>query len=379
VRISFFSSFPPKNCGVGQFCSDLIDGIKYNAPETVTDVYAVDNIPAGYQYPSIVKDHFYFQDKIQYSKIADEINKSASNLCVIQHEPGLFGGNNKEYIFEFIDKLTIPFVTVLHTIPVDETSETYLERKNHILNLNLKSKHFITMSQAGKQGLIKLGINPEKITVIIHGAPLMPPLSEKNKIRKELNLPDEFIITDFGLLNDKKGIEYLIDSIKLLVNKGVRKIKCLIIGVPLSPKHIGYIKKIKYLATENKLHNYVLFIDKYLNQPELFRYIIASDVIVTPYLSTNQTSSGVLTFTVAAGVPVISTPYPYAQELLKNIGVLVPYKDSTAISQEITKLIYNQTYYQSRQEKTLLLGKSLSWTIKAKEYLDLFNQTIINT
>ncbi len=374
MHIAILSSFPPKNCGVGQFCLDLVTNIQYNKPQTIVDIYAIDNVREGYPYQSIVKDHFYFQDKKKYSEIAEKINHSDADLCLIQHEFGLFGGNRKEYIFDFVNNLKVPLVVVLHTIPIDPKYNTHLWRTNHIKQLARKTKQFITISYAGKQGLINLGINPDQVTVIIHGAPKMPSLSEKHSLRKKLNLPEKFIITDFGLFNENKGIEYLLTAIGTLAKKNPDKIKSLIIGVPLSDKHIDYVNKIHNLARNSSFADSIQFIDKYLFQKDLCDYIVASDAIVTPYLSTNQTSSGVLTFAVAAGVPVVSTPYPYAKELLKDIGVLIPYRNSQKIVDEINKLIRSKDYYQKRQKQTLEFGKSLSWQLKAKEYINLFNK-----
>lgn len=375
MKIAIFSSFPPKPCGVGEFTSDLINGLQNIDTNIDISVYAIDNIQQGYEYPSIVKDHFYFQNRKSYSDIAKLVNEGSYELCLIQHEFLLFGGERGEFIFDFVENVKIPIVLVLHSVPLNPDDETFQHYKNHVLRLSPKIQYFVSISDPGRDALIRLGIDPNKIMVITHGAPKLPPLSMSAAYRKKLNLENSFTVLMFGLLRKNKGIEYLFDAVKEIKDK-VQKLKCLIIGVPLYPKYEAYVQEIKEYPSKIGIENNVLFIEKYFKREELYSYIISSDIVVTPYLSLIQTSSGPLTFAVAAGVPVISTPYPFAKELLKNIGVLVPYKDSGAIAKAILKLATDKNYYEMQRSKTLELGKTLSWDLKAKEYIDLFKKVV---
>ncbi len=374
MNIAFLSSYPPKACGVGQFCFDLIHGLQKNDPTINIEVYAIDDREGGYDYPSIVKDHFYFQNRSDYSRIATLVNGSSTDLCVIQHEFELFGGQNKEYLLDFINQVNLPIVVVMHSVPIDPAYETYPSHKKHMEDIANKVDHFITMSEAGRQGLVALGIDSKKISVIVHGAPSMPPLSRAPQLKQELDLTGVFTILQFGLLNKFKGTEYILDAVEKIYQK--IKIKFLIIGTPLSQEHIDYINMLKNKSSYLQSLHVVRFIEEYFRDQQLYNYIVASDVVLTPYLSTNRISSGPLTFAVAAGTPVISTPYPFAKELLKDIGILVPYKDSDAIADAIFKLATDKKYYEMQRTKTFGLGKTLSWDLKAKEYLDLFTKLL---
>ncbi|MBI3620101.1 glycosyltransferase [Candidatus Roizmanbacteria bacterium] len=376
MKLSFLSSFPPKSCGVGQFCFDLIASLKKIDSTLEAQVYAIDDIPDGYAYDqAIVVDHFFYQDKDSYSKTAQLINQDGADICVIQHEFGLFGGENKEYLFDFVDSIKVPIVVVVHSVPVDPNYPSFNFHKDHLLRLAKKTAYFITMSQVGKDGLIALGITPDRVKVIIHGAPRLPPLAEAPALKKALGLTGFFTLIMFGLLNKQKGIEYLLDAAAEIKNK-LNNLKVLVIGTPLGAKDLPYVEMIKEKISTLKLDDTVEFIQKYFFQIDLFRYIVASDIILTPYLSTNQTSSGVLAFSIAAGIPIITTPYPFAVELLKNVGVFVPYRDSRAIGKEILKLATDRNYYLAQQQKTIALGTTLSWDNKAAEYLALFKQII---
>jgi len=380
MKIAVLSSFPPKPCGVGEFCFDLITSLKKNNPDIKIDIYAIDNTPAGYIYSPLVKEHFFYLNKDDYGKIADRINTLDYDLCLIQHEFGLFGGEKKEFLFDFTDRIKIPLVVILHSIPIDPNRPKYELKCNHILELDKKTNFFVSISKVGKDNLEKLGINPEKIVVIPHGAPdeLFEEVSleNKNKIRRKLRIKEDvFLASMIGLLHKEKGIEYLLEGF-FMIREKIKNIEVLIIGTTLLPEYRAYIDSIKEMITRLNLKKNIIFLEKYLKKSDLYEFIKISDVIVTPYLNKNQASSGILTFSVAAGIPVISTPFPYAQELLANTGKIVPFKDSKAIADELIKLISDKDYYKARKQKTIMLGKNLSWSNIAKSYLQLFNKIV---
>ncbi|MGM9451605.1 hypothetical protein RRF55_29080, partial [Klebsiella sp. K47] len=71
----------------------------------------------------------------------------------------------------------------------------------------------------------------------------------------------------------------------------------------------------------------VVFINRFVERPELLDYIAMCDVYVTPYLLETQMTSGTLAYSHGLGRPVVSTPYWHATELLGDgSGVLVPFR-----------------------------------------------------
>src|SRR4030095_10620142 len=69
----------------------------------------------------------------------------------------------------------------------------------------------------------------------------------------------------------------------------------------------------------------IRFIGSYLDETELTRLISRADVVLLPYDSHEQVTSGVLVEAVAAGKPVVATAFPHAVELLgSGAGLVVP-------------------------------------------------------
>ena len=84
------------------------------------------------------------------------------------------------------------------------------------------------------------------------------------------------------------------------------------------------------------LGEHVEFDDRFLSIDELSNLLAATDVFVTPYRNREQIASGALTFALAAGCGVVSTPYWYAQDMLASgAGRLVPFDDPAAIAEAV--------------------------------------------
>ena len=77
----------------------------------------------------------------------------------------------------------------------------------------------------------------------------------------------------------------------------------------------------------------VEFDARYLDSAALDRIVAGADVVILPYDSREQVTSGVLVEALAAGKPVIATGFPHAVELLGGgTGLIVPHGDPPAMA-----------------------------------------------
>ena len=79
---------------------------------------------------------------------------------------------------------------------------------------------------------------------------------------------------------------------------------------------------------------------RYRSRVELADLVDAADIVLLPYDSTDQVTSGVLIEAVAALKPVVATRFPHAVELLgAGAGLIVPNKDPQAIADALRTLL----------------------------------------
>ncbi len=106
--ILYVSSFPPRECGIATFTRRLTDAIdKEIAPNVKSKICAINsNGSSIYNYPRKVIMQINETEMEDYIKRAHDINKRADiKLVNIQHEYGLFGGEQGEYLMAFLELL----------------------------------------------------------------------------------------------------------------------------------------------------------------------------------------------------------------------------------------------------------------------------------
>ncbi len=308
-----------------------------------------------------------------YMLMADFLNQSTVNIVNVQHEFGIFGGESGEYICDFMDRLRRPVVTTLHTVLPDFENKAK-EVFNRVVN---RSSAIVVLNETTRSLVRSYGVPQGKIRLIPHGCPDLP-LVPSSKIKPVLGLKNKIILSTFGLLSKGKGIEYAIQALPEIIKKEPRIIYY-VLGVthPQVKRTDGEEYRLSLLRMVKNLglRGHVRFLNRFLSKPELYNYLQATDVYLTPYLSPNQVSSGTLSYALAAGKAVVSTPYLHAKEALgEGRGVFCRFKDSESIAEKVTEIMDDKTLRTSLERKSYLYSRKFTWPHVAKKYLTLFDE-----
>ena len=122
---------------------------------------------------------------------------------------------------------------------------------------------------------------------------------------------------------------------------------------------------------------HVTFDDTYRDLASLTRLIQSADLVVLPYDSRDQVTSGVLVDAVAAGRPVVATAFPHAVELLASgAGIVVPQRDPVALGQAIRSVLTQPRLAASMAAEARRLAPGLSWPAVARRYCVLADQVV---
>src|SRR5947208_2489826 len=118
---------------------------------------------------------------------------------------------------------------------------------------------------------------------------------------------------------------------------------------------------------ELDLAEHVEFDDRFLSIDELSDLLSATDIFLTPYGNREQIASGALTFAIAAGCAVVSTPYWYAQDMLASgAGVLVPFRDSEALVDAVCRYVERPDMLMAARAEAKRIGSTLAWPAVAE-------------
>lgn len=377
MKIALIGTYPPRKCGIGTFTNNLLKAIASSTGQddlaAVARVIAINDSGQNYDYPVEVILNIRQNRQRDYITAAKQINFSEAEICILEHEFGIFGGDDGVYILSLIHRLELPLIVTLHTV-LKEPSYT---QRSIIEEIGERAARIVVMSKRAIEFLKEIyNIPSEKIDYIEHGVPDFEKVSPLD-IKKKYNFEDRKLLLTFGLISRNKGIETVINALPDVVKK-YPELLYIISGKthPEVVKHSGeeYRTFLQRLVKHHGLERNVFFNNEFLSEKKLFEYLSASDIYITPYLNEAQITSGTLSYAVGVGSAVVSTPYWHAQEILDNgRGRLFGFKDSIHLSQVILELLDDEPRINELKERAYEYGRSIRWPIIGKQYLSLLS------
>lgn len=380
MKIAYISTYPPRECGIATFNHNLLRAIGYDKIAVSEDSYVVamtdsENLNT-YEYPEEVKYQIRQENQKDYIRAADYINTSLVDACIMEHEFGIYGGENGVYILPLIARLQKPLVTILHTILKDPT---YMQL-TIIREIAKHSSRIVVMSHRAVGFLTSIyGIPFSKIQLIEHGVPDLEPVAN-NPVKNSLPFKNKKVLFTFGLISRNKGLETVIEALPKIVAKNPD-----VMYVILGTTHPGVIRNsgeeyrdsLKRLARKLNVEENLTFINKFVSEQQLFDYLTACDMYITPYLNEAQITSGTLSYAIGAGAAVISTPYWHAQELLaENRGRLFDFKEAEALATIVNELFDDQNKLQELKANAYEYGLHLRWPTTGQVFVDVLEEAI---
>jgi polysaccharide biosynthesis protein PslF len=359
LTFGMLSTFPPTECGIATFAAALAAGI-------ITGGGVVDVVRCG-PAPSL-------EDASVLAEIGggapchvpaavDVLNRT--DVAIVQHEYGIYAGPDGVAVLDIVDRVVVPTIVVAHTV-LEQPSRGQRMVLERLCN---RADAVVVMTEVARRRLIDdFRIEPFKVSVIHHGA-ATPSASEQTETRPSDREPR---LLTWGLLGPGKGIEWAIDALSQL--EDLRPLPQYIVAGATHPKVVqrsgeAYREMLIKRAAASRVSAQVSFDDTYRDLPSLNSLIRSADLVVLPYDSKDQVTSGVLVDAVAAGRPVISTAFPHAVELLASgAGIVVPQRDPAALARAIRSVLTNPARRESMATEARRLAPELSWTAVASQY-----------
>jgi glycosyltransferase involved in cell wall biosynthesis len=374
LRIAFVSSNLPRRCGIATFSADLMAAVKAADPRVACRIAAIDEPNAIRLYGDEVRWRIRQGDASSYRAAAEAINHSSVSIVNVQHEFGLYGtwtdGVYEDHLHPFLEALRKPVVITLHTVPPEPTASM----RGAVRAAADMSDAIVVMADAAV-GLLADRYGIAEVPVVIpHGMPAIQPHG-RGRMKKKLGVPSRTIISTFGLVDPRKGIEYMIEAMPAIV-AGHPAALYVIAGQthPELRRTDGERYRNQLVETVKRLglENHVSFIDEYMAQRDIIELLLASDVYVTPYLDPQQITSGTLAYALGAGKAIVSTPYLHAKEALADgRGILVPFRDPAAMAEAVTSLLDHPDRRQALEHASYAYASDMSWPRTGEHWLAL--------
>ena len=376
INAIYVSSYIPRKCGIATFTKDLTNGINLLNARSLAEILAVVRPEEELEYPWEAKFKIFKDELPTYLAAAAYVNQSNTDVVVLEHEFGLFGGEDGEYILHFIDALEKPLITTCHTV-LHSPSPKQAEIMKRIVN---RSEVVVVMMEGVAGTLSEVYAAPEqKIVVIPHGVPDVP-FNSDEKYKRKRQLTGRFVLGNINLLHPNKGIEYALEAVAK-VAAIYPEVLYIIIGQthPELKREAGetYRNFLKKRVRELGITENVRFENEYLSLPDLLNWLKTMDVYVTPYLDPAQVTSGALAYAIGAGKACISTGYIYANEVLADgRGTIVPFRDAQALAEAIIELRRNPLKKREMEQLAYRFGRLMTWPNVAQRYLSIFRTVV---
>lgn len=353
----FLSTHPPTRCGLATFNSALATHLTADGTRggivRVTD--RGDDLRAG---PGVVHT-WSARNQAGWRDAATALN--AFDVAVVQHEYGIYPGADGEDILPLLRRLTVPSIVVLHTV----LRRPSARQRSLLEQIVTAAGAVVTMTDTARDRLlVGYTVRPDKVTVIPHGADEHVRVPADHRTRPHL--------LTWGLLGPGKGIEWSLRALARL--QDLDPTPTYTVAGRTHPKvveHHGeaYRAGLHRLGAELGIAHAVEYQDVYHDQATLGRLIRSADVVVLPYDSREQVTSGVLIEAVAAGVPVVATAFPHAVELLTGgPGLVVPHQDPAALADAIRRILTEPGLGARLAGRVRPLATDLHWPAVAARY-----------
>jgi glycosyltransferase involved in cell wall biosynthesis len=368
VRTAIVSTFPPRACGIGAFAASLRGALLGTATVDRTDLVAVVHEPSSPQRRGLLAT-IAQSVRGDYARTARMLGRLDVDVVLLQHEYGIFGGRDGEYVLSLARELAQPLVVTLHTV----LSEPTPHQADVLTELCDEAELVIVMTDTALRLLVDSGTCPEeKVRVVPHGAParLIERAAHARAGGPGRPSDEGFRLSTFGLISAGKGIETVIEALPAVVERYPDLVYTIAGRThPDVERREGerYRLMLEGRAFELGLGTHVVFDDRFLSVDELSSLLAQSDIFLTPYASPEQIASGALTFALAAGCAIVSTPYWYAQDMLASgAGLLVPFGDSEAVADAICSYLDDPDRLAAARDEARRIGSTLAWPAVAE-------------
>jgi glycosyltransferase involved in cell wall biosynthesis len=384
MRVAIVSTYQPRHCGIAVFSGDLRAALLEAESSLAVDIVSITRGGSPHSHAPEVVATIRQDVATDYRAAAAELGRANADVVLIEHEYGIFGGNDGRFVLELAKQLTAPMVVTLHTVLANPPAG----RARTLRALCQQAALIMVFTETARRMVAEQGLaDVERVRVVPHGAPdeltqtAWADGVDEDIASSSLQLPSlagRTVLSTFGLISDSKGLELAIRALPAIIASHPQVLY--LIAGQTHPEVIdregeSYRLGLQRLIHDLDLCDHVWFIDRFLSINELAMLLARTDLYLTPYRSRDQIVSGALTFAVAAGCPVVSTPYFYAEDLLSSgAGRLVPPGDSSKLASAVLDLLGSPVKLKAARAEARRVGADLTWSSVGKTTLELLSE-----
>ena len=365
TSVGFVSTYRPTKCGIATFTESLRQAMALPGFERRLEVVSCVDEPGVLEQPPAVVSELVRDSAASLDSAVSVLDEF--DVVVLQHEFGIFGGQDGRHVVNLVARLTPPVIVVLHTV-LERPSPCQREIIEQLAEL---AEFVVVQSNAARARLLDAHtVERGRVRMIPHGARanLGPATSSRGSGGRAT-------ILTWGLIGPGKGIEFMIEALARLGDLDPPP-RYLVLGQThprvLEREGEAYRESLIARARTLGVGDLVEFDDGYRPTESVLARIRAADIVVLPYRSRDQVVSGVLVEAIASGKPVVATRFPHAIELLgEGSGIVVPHENPEAIAAALRSLLTDPALAGRAAAAARSQAKAHNWGTVGRSYRQL--------
>ncbi len=209
-----------------------------------------------------------------------------------------------------------------------------------------------------------------------HGVPAASP-RPLHEAKALFGLEGRRVLTTFGFLMPHKGVLPLLKAFRRLLGRFWDLF--LVVATSQYPSDVSaqHAHEVRDAIGRMGLQRRTLFLTDFLEESAALALLQASDLIVYPYQSTEESSSAAVRFGMASGRPVACTPLPIFDDVDAVVHRL-PGIDPEALAEGLAKLLADEGALASRQAAQQRWIARNAWPAVADRFERVLRALLIN-
>jgi len=364
TRYGFVGTYPPTLCGLASFTAalqaELVRPGDSACVVRLVESSAPGIAPAPIGATEIVE--LLAGDPVSLRAAAAAL--SSCDTVVLQHEYGVYGGPDGDEVLDLLAAVTSPVIVVLHTVLTDPSPH----QRDVLERVARAAGAVVTMTETAAERLVGYDVDLRKVSVIPHGAPAATAPEPRDPTRSGQRPR----VLTWGLLGPGKGIEWAIEAMARLAD--LRNPPEYVVAGQTHPEVLldqgeRYRESLQGRIDGLGLCHRVTLDGRYRDLEALRALVATADVVLLPYDSTEQVTSGVLIEAVTARKPVVATRFPHAVELLSGgAGLIVPQRDPVALAGAVRRLLSSSALTDDMRRASGATAPASLWSAVAERY-----------
>ncbi|MFN2386937.1 MAG: glycosyltransferase family 4 protein [Thermoanaerobaculia bacterium] len=352
-------------CGIATYTEKLISSFPSESVK-VSVVANQDVRRLGPDSPGVRR--VWSQSGGDYDGIVNEVLETAPDVVHVQFHPGLFA----EYagfasVLEELGRRGVARAVTLHLL--EDVHFYGRQMRMELLKPALEGCETLIAHRSDDLARLAEDAGARKVA-IAHGGDRLP-ARRQTAVLEELSLTGRRVIASFGFAFPHKGVIETIRAVETLRRQWPTILLLALHAERPDGGSPEYLAQCRQEILARSLADHVVLIEDFLGERELAFLLSAAEVVVLPYLHSEESASGAVRYALGAGRPMIATRARIFDDV-RDAVLQIPEASPALIAGAVSQVLANPRLADRLAAAARSHARRNAWTRVGRMHLDLY-------